>query len=129
MRLYPLSLGVIMRSPRQFSSMAIKAVLLLMVVCCAVSRVQAQQQEELFFTRSCDEYSSPEAFVKKAVLVCLKTRDSRKCERRAAEFFSACGFEGNYRAMSAKANSSILMLMLLQDTPNVKASMPKGDRS
>lgn len=78
--------------------------------------------EDLFSRYSCNEFGSGKSFVKKAVVGCLQTRESRKCERQAENFFMQCGYEGQYREISAKVHSDLLVLIVLQGTPSLKSS-------
>lgn len=93
-------------------------VLVFLFICSVSVPVRA---EEAFLSRSCQEYSSSQEFVKKAVVGCLKAANSRRCERNAQKFFEQCGYEGDFSELSTKVASDLLTVIVLHGTPSLKA--------
>ena len=65
------------------------------------------------FSRQCDFYNSPRAFVRSSSLYCTaRARNRRTCERRAAQFFSDCRYEGNFERLTQEAKTSMLLMFV-----------------
>ena len=77
--------------------------------------------EEAFLTRSCNEYSSSRAFVRKSVATCLSVSNSRRCERDSQKYFERCGYEGDFNELSRKIQSELLTVIVLKSAPSLKA--------
>ncbi len=101
------------------------AAFVLFVLFVSTISVPAFAEELSFLNKNCSEYSSGRAFVKKAVMSCLRLSNSRRCERQAESYFEQCGFEGDYVELSDKIRSDLLMLIVLQGTPSLKSSAEK----
>ncbi|NMC62665.1 MAG: hypothetical protein GYA55_05785 [SAR324 cluster bacterium] len=109
-----------MRRTRGFL-LDLAGILLLLLFLCTVSIPVHAQEHFAFLNKDCNDYASSKAFVKTAVLSCLKAHNSRSCERKAQNYFEECRFQGDYETMSEDIRSNLLMLIVLQSAKSLKS--------
>lgn len=85
----------------------------LLVALSVVTSAHADQQPSIF----CAQFDSAEDFARNAIAVCLRDLPSRRaqCMRDAEQQFGQCGFEGNFRRISNRTQSKIILLSFFKN--------------
>ena len=80
--------------------------------------VQAEDADTPF-SKSCAHYRSGTDFVRQAGYYCLKQPNVKSCDRRIPEYFDRCNFEGNFKRISSKVHTDMLIMLLMGKAPEL----------
>ena len=77
------------------------------------------------FLQECSFYPSELDFVVQAAYYCVRDRSITHCDRRAEKYFQKCSFDGDYKELSSKAYTEMLVVMVIGRTPELASPTKK----